>query len=220
MPKRRSGLKRRGLARKAKDNRMAKIFAAKRKNKAADAMLLQGCALGKLDLMGKALRNGADVNARSEDGQSALALAAASGNLAGVALLCQTEGTEIGALDGQGRNALMAAAEAGRVECFEALLARIDPAGPDAQGRDAMYYALLGAKSGTPKEAQASAMIGMMLRRAPMPLEWGKAGTSWEHARTQGSDLLAGKLMSLREKRAIKGGLPPAKPESGSAKSL
>ena len=199
---------------------MAKIFAAKRKNKAADAMLLQGCALGKLDLMGKALRNGADVNARCEDGQSALTLAASSGNLAGVALLCQTEGTQIGALDGQGRNALMAAAEAGQAECFEALLARIDPAGQDAQGRDAMYYALLGAKSGSRKEALASAMIGMMLRRAPMPLEWGKAGASWEHARRQGSDLLAGKLLALREKRAIKGGLPPALADSGPAKSL
>merc|ERR1719162_274085 len=67
----------------------------------------------------------AEVNARSEDGETSLMMASAEGHTDVVKLLLET-GADPDALDKQGMGAIKKAAKWGRVECLKELLPKVE----------------------------------------------------------------------------------------------
>ena len=78
----------------------------KKANPAADAALGEACSNGDLEAVRTALEEGADVNARDEEGRMPLMLAAFDGHDSIVRLLLE-KGAEVNAVDLAGRTALM-----------------------------------------------------------------------------------------------------------------
>jgi len=76
------------------------------------------------------LAHGADVNARDQDGETALMIAASGGNSDIVRMLLD-EGADVSAeLGATGKTALMLAEEHGYTLVMELLKSRVSPAGP------------------------------------------------------------------------------------------
>jgi ankyrin repeat protein len=78
---------------------------------------------GTHDALARLLAEGADVNARSAGGETALMLAAARGRLDAIGLLIE-RGADVNAVTDAGNTALMLAAARGQVDAVQALLAR------------------------------------------------------------------------------------------------
>ncbi|MBL7114307.1 MAG: ankyrin repeat domain-containing protein [Kiritimatiellae bacterium] len=76
---------------------------------------------GKIDVVGTVVKSGADVNARNEDGHTALMLASFNGHADVVALLLDS-GADVRLRDGAGRTALMFASTGPSVPTVKLLL--------------------------------------------------------------------------------------------------
>lgn len=86
-----------------------------------DRQLLEAAANGDLNAIGKALTNGADVNAHGQYDQSALNIAAEKGHVYAVAILLAA-GADIESPDAADRTALMAATFHGKTKVADILL--------------------------------------------------------------------------------------------------
>lgn len=101
----------------------------------ADEELKKGAIDGDIDRLGKALQNGAEVDARDAYGRTALIEAAMHGQREAAELLIE-RGADVNCADCCGRTPLFSAVSYGRVELFELLLRQgADVDAPGEEGR-------------------------------------------------------------------------------------
>jgi uncharacterized protein len=99
-------------------------------------------SMGNSKIIAQLLELGADPNARSANGETALISAAYLGHVELVSLLIHA-GADVNASDDDGQNVLMAAAKSGRLDIVRLLLAAgANANGVDSRGRSALHWAL------------------------------------------------------------------------------
>ncbi len=109
--------------------------------KGAQQDLFIAAILGDMALLRAMLDQGADVNAKTNDGETALILACKQGRLEEVRTLL--ERAEINAKDKYGETALMKASRAGHLEIVQALLEKgVEVNAEDKYGKNALYAAV------------------------------------------------------------------------------
>ena len=84
--------------------------------------LFAAIANGRIEIVGRLIGAGANVNGRSRQGYTALMIAASYGHAEIVQLLL-SKGADLTTVDAEGRNALQIAKEAGQESCIASLLA-------------------------------------------------------------------------------------------------
>jgi len=183
--------------------------------KQAGAILLRASSEGLATVVDCALANGAAVNWRNGDGETALHLAAKRGRL-NVARILLRAGANVSAVNDHQRTALHMAADGGRHEVAQALL----DGGAEVNARDFLGFTPL--HLGVRKDSPATAEVLMLGGASPeIPDSFGHTSLEWSQDSPSLLEILARPGMPY--KQAAKGSAkpdPPADLEQGRARAI